>query len=213
MVLVQKWPFFETFVFQAIQTRKISVTIFYKEKIPFQVIKTKSSKSGKIDIFPKGLTDGSGANMAIFFNFFFQAIQARKMSFTKFQNEKIPYQAKKTRSSKSQQIDIFPMGSTHGFGPKMVIFPNLFYQAIQARKMSFTISYNEKTFFQAIKTKNSKSRKLEIFPKGLTHGFGPKMAVIPTCFLGNIGKENVFHDILERNNAFLGYKSKKFKKS
>ena len=39
------------------------------------------------------------------------------------------------------------------------------------------------------------------------------MAIFPTFFLGNIGKENVFYDILERKNAFLGYKNKKFKKS
>ena len=32
-------------------------------------------------------------------------------------------------------------------------------------------------------------------------------------FLDNIGKENVFCDILERKNAFLGYKNKQFKKS
>ena len=32
-------------------------------------------------------------------------------------------------------------------------------------------------------------------------------------FLGNIGKQNVFYDILERKEAFLGYKNKKFKKS
>ena len=32
-------------------------------------------------------------------------------------------------------------------------------------------------------------------------------------FLGNIGQENVFYDILERKNAFLGYKNKKFQKS
>ena len=31
--------------------------------------------------------------------------------------------------------------------------------------------------------------------------------------LGNIGQENVFYDILERKNAFLGYKNKKLKKS
>ena len=31
--------------------------------------------------------------------------------------------------------------------------------------------------------------------------------------LGNIGQENVFYDILERKNAFLGYKNNKFKKS
>ena len=32
-------------------------------------------------------------------------------------------------------------------------------------------------------------------------------------FLGNIGQENVFYDILERKNAFLSYKKKNFKKS
>ena len=32
-------------------------------------------------------------------------------------------------------------------------------------------------------------------------------------FLGNIEQENVFYDILEWENAFLGYKNKKFKKS
>ena len=39
------------------------------------------------------------------------------------------------------------------------------------------------------------------------------MAIILTFFLGNIGQENVFYDILERKNAFLRYKNKKFKKS
>ena len=32
-------------------------------------------------------------------------------------------------------------------------------------------------------------------------------------FLGNIGQENVFYDILERKNTFLGYKNMKSKKS
>ena len=32
-------------------------------------------------------------------------------------------------------------------------------------------------------------------------------------FLGIIGQENVFYDILERKNAFVAYKSKKFKES
>ena len=71
--------------------------------------------------------------------------------------------------------------------------------------MSFTIFYNEKTRFYAIKTRSSKSGKIHIFPKGLTHGFGPKMTIIPTFFfLCNIGLENVYNDILERKNAFLG---------
>ena len=32
-------------------------------------------------------------------------------------------------------------------------------------------------------------------------------------FLGNLGQENVFYDILEQKKDFLGYKNKKFKKS
>ena len=31
-------------------------------------------------------------------------------------------------------------------------------------------------------------------------------------FLGNIGQENLFYDILERKNAFLGYKKQKVQK-
>ena len=32
-------------------------------------------------------------------------------------------------------------------------------------------------------------------------------------FLGNIGQENIFYDILQRINALLGYKNKKFKQA
>ena len=65
-----------------------------------------------------------------------------------------------------------------------------------------------------MKTKTSNSRKIDTFPKGLTHGFGPKMAIFPTFFfLGNVEQENVFYDILEGKNDFLGYKNKMFRKS
>ena len=40
-----------------------------------------------------------------------------------------------------------------------------------------------------------------------------KWQVFQLFFLGNINQENVFYDILERKNAFLGYKDKKFKQS
>ena len=64
------------------------------------------------------------------------------------------------------------------------------------------------------KNKKFKIEKIDMFPKGLTHGFDPKIAIFPTFFfLGNIGQENVFYDILELKNAFLGYNKKKFKPS
>ena len=40
-----------------------------------------------------------------------------------------------------------------------------------------------KNAFLGDKNKKFKRRKIEIFPKGLTHGFGPKMAIFPTVFL------------------------------
>ena len=40
-----------------------------------------------------------------------------------------------------------------------------------------------------------------------------KWRILQLFFLGNIGQEKVFYDILERENVFLGYKKKKFKKS
>ena len=46
--------------------------------------------------------------------------------------------------------------------------------------MSFTIFYNGKAPFWAIKTRSLKRRNIDIFQKRLTNGFGPKMAIFPT---------------------------------
>ena len=38
-----------------------------------------------------------------------------------------------------------------------------------------------------------------------------KLTFFKLSFLGNIGQKNVFYDILERENAYLGCRNKKFK--
>ena len=64
------------------------------------------------------------------------------------------------------------------------------------------------------KIKNFKKTKNWDFSKGVNPWFWSKSGDFSNFFfLGNIGQENVFYDILERKNAFLGYKNKKFKKS
>ena len=73
------------------------------------------------------------------------------------------------------------------------------------------ISWNEKTPFAAIKTKSPRSRKIDIFPKGLSQVLLQKWPFFQLFCLGNISQENVFYDILERKNAFLCYKNKKSK--
>ena len=92
-------------------------------------------------------------------------------------------------------------------------FFQLFFKGNIGRENVFYDILEQKNVFLGYKKNKFKSRKIDIFPKGLTHGFGPKMAIFPTFFLGNIGQENVFYDILERENAFLGYKNKNFKKT
>ena len=67
--------------------------------------------------------------------------------------------------------------------------------------------------FLGHKNNNFKKWKNCDFCKGLSHGFSPKLAIFPSFVLGNIGQEKVFYDILERKNAFLGYKNNKVKKS
>ena len=136
--------------------------IFQYEKSPFQAIKPTSSKSQKINIFPKGLVHGFGPKLAIFLPFF-PAIQTRKMCFMIFQKEKTPFQAIKT-SLKSRKMDIFPNGLVHSLGPKVAIFPPSFFrQYIVQDNVFFMIFYNEKTPFQAIKTTSFKKSKNKNF--------------------------------------------------
>ena len=71
----------------------------------------------------------------------------------------------------------------------------------------------EKTPFQAIKTKRSKSQKMGIFSNGLTHGFGPKMTIFPKVLFRqyNAGKCLLRYSKTKKRLSKL--KNKKFKKS
>ena len=40
----------------------------------------------------------------------------------------------------------------------------------------------QKNAFVGSKNQKVKKSKIDIFPKGLTHGFGPKMTIFPTSF-------------------------------
>ena len=77
---------------------------------------------------------------------------------------------------------MFPKLLTHGFSPKMANFSDFFLLANIGQEMSFMIFKNEKTLFYAIKTQSSKSRKIDILPKGLTHGLGAIMAIFQLFF-------------------------------
>ena len=123
------------------------------------------------------------------------------------------FYAIKRRRSKSRKIEIFPKGLTHGFGPKNGHFSNLLFLGNIGKENVFYDILERKNAILGYKNKKFKKLKIDIFPKGLTDGFGEKWPFFQLVFLGNIGQENVFYDILERKNAFLRYKNKKLKKS
>ena len=80
---------------------------------------------------------------------------------------------------------------------------NVFYHILE-RKNTF-LGYKNKKFK---KSKNWRFYK-EVNPCFLSRNGH----VSNFLFLGNIGQENLFKDILEHKNAFLGYTNNKFKQS
>ena len=71
-----------------------------------------------------------------------------------------------------------------------------------------------KNTFLGYKNKNFNKSKNWHFSKGVNPWFWSKNGHFSNFFFwGNIGQENVFYDILQRKNAFLGYKNKRFKKT
>ena len=79
----------------------------------------------------------------------------------------------------------------------------------------------ENVFYNILERKNAhlgyknnklKKPKIDIYPKGLHHGFGPKMAIFPTAFLRLNRAGKWVWRYSTTKNVFLGYKNKKFKK-
>ena len=165
-------------------------------------------------MFPKGLTHGFWSKTGHFSMFFFQAIQAKKMSFTILQNDKPAFQAIKTKISNSRKIDILPEGLTHGFNPRMEIFPTFFFSGNIGQENVFYDILEQKNSILGYKNERSTQSKNCHFSKGVSPRFWSKNGYFcKFFFLGNIGQENVFYDILKRKNVFLAYRNNKFKKS
>ena len=70
-----------------------------------------------------------------------------------------------------------------------------------------------KNAFLGYKNKNFKRSKNLRFSKGVNPLFCPKNGHFSNFFFWQYRPGNVFYDILERKNVFLGYKNKKFKKT
>ena len=110
-------------------------------------------------------------------------------------NAFLGYKNKKFKRSKNGHFSNFFGGDNRGQ-------ENVFYDIL--KRKSAILRYKNKQF---------KKSKNWLYSKRVYLWCCPKNGHFSNFFLGNIGHENVFDDILERKYGFLGYKNKKFKKS
>ena len=95
----------------------------------------------------------------------------------------------------------------------MAIFWTFFLGNIGQENVFYDILERKKTF-QGYKNMKSKKSKNWHFSKRVNPWFWSKNGHFSDFFfIGNIGEENVFYHILERENTFLGYKNMNSKKS
>ena len=103
-------------------------------------------------------------------------------------------------------------------------FLELFFLGNIDKENVFYDILKRKNAFVGYKIKKFKKSKYWHFCRGVNPWFSPKNGYFSMVlfrkwpffqlfFLRNVDQENVFYDIQERKNAFLGQKNKNFKKS
>ena len=85
---------------------------------------------------------------------------------------------------------------------KWPFFQLCFFRQNRPGKCVLRHSRTKKRLSRLQKQEVQNFEKINIFLNGLTHGFGAKMVIFPTFFLGNISQENVFYYILEPKTPF-----------
>ena len=126
-------------------------------------------------------------------------------------NAFLGYKNKKFKKSKNWH---FSKGVNPWFWSKNGHFSNFYFLGNIGQENVFYDILEQKNAIVAYKNKKFKMSKSWHFSKGVNPWFWCKNGHFSNCFFfGNIGQENVFYDILEQENAFLGYKNENFKKS
>ena len=126
-------------------------------------------------------------------------------------NDFLAYKSKKFKKSKNWD---YSQGLNRWFWSKNGHFSIFFFFGNIGQENVFNDILERKNDFLAYKSKKFKKSKNWDFIKGVNPWFWSKNGHFSMFFLiGNIGQQNVFYDILERENVFLAYKNKKFKKS
>ena len=167
----QKWPVFKLFSFLGSLGQAF---------LPF---KNKKSKRASNWHFSKGVNSSYGfcPKLAIFPIFFFRHYRPEKC-FLRNYRTKIAFLSYKNKKFKRSKNSHFFKVVTPWFWSKNGHFSNFFFVGnIGQENVVYDILERKKAFLR-YKNKKFKSRKIDIFAKGLNHCFGPKMSIFPTFF-------------------------------
>ena len=117
-----------------------------------------------------------------FVQLFFLGKIGQENVFYEIVERKNAFLGQKTWSSKSLKIDFFSRRDNPKLWSKNGHFSNFFFLGNLGPENVFYDILEPKNAFLGQKNKKFKKSKIDIFLKGLTHGFGPRMAICPTIF-------------------------------
>ena len=117
-----------------------------------------------------------------FFQLLFLSNIGQENVFCDIVERKDAFQGYKKKKFKKSKNSHFSKGVNPWFCSKNSHFSNFFFLGNKGQKNVFYNILKRKIAFLGYKKRTSKSRKIDIFQKELTQGFGPKMAIFPTFF-------------------------------
>ena len=147
-------------------------------------------------------------------NFCFFGNIGQENVFYEILERKNAFLGQKTWSSKSLKIDFFSRGVNPKLWSKNGHFSNFFFLGNISQENVFYDILERKNAFLGYKNNKFNKWKNCHFSKGVYPSFWSKNGLFSNFFfLGNMGQENVFYDILHQKDAFVAYKNKRFKQS
>ena len=206
MVLVQKWQFFQLFFSGKLDQENVFYDIL-ERKNGFLRYKNNKFKNSKNWQFSQGVNPWFWSKNSNFSNFFFKSNLDQENVFYDILERKNAFLRYKKKESQKSRYWHFSKGVNPWFWSKKGHFSllsnlgqqNVFYDILETKNAILGCKNN--------KFKKSKNWH---FSKRVNPWFWSKNCHFFNFFsLSNLGQENVFYDILQRENAFLGYKNTK----
>ena len=213
MVLVQKWLSYQLFLLDNKGQKSILYDIL-ERKNGFLGYKNKRLKKSKNWHFSKVRNPWFWSKNGYFSNFSFSCKIGQAKVFYDMVERKNAFPGYKNTKLKKSKNWHFSKGVNPCFWSKNGHFSYFVLSGNIGQATGFYDILDQKNDCLGYKKKKLKKPKNWHFSKGVHPWFLSKNGHFSIfLFSGNIGQANVLCDILERENAVLGYKNKKLKKS